>query len=240
MREIDFLPQWYKQDIRRRVSIRRQYIVLAGVLVLMVLWTLFTSYSVFSAKARLRRLTAEKQTVQGPVKNFAGLQTQMLELTKKADVLDEVDSKIDVAAVLGELSFLVDKRIVLSKVEFEAEKFVSPAGNSGEKGMLRSAGPKPRSRLREHKVAEHRGGSGQYLGDVRFRVTISGLAADASDVAELVCRLEDSEYFCNVIPMFSRNAKVKTASKLTGAEHQVSEFELSCYLANYRQEGREG
>jgi len=67
---------------------------------------------------------------------------------------------------------------------------------------------------------------------------ISGVAADASNVAELLCRLEDSPYFQLVYPSFSRNRNIKTGTNLAGENYQASEFEISCYLANYRQEGK--
>ena len=95
------------------------------------------------------------------------------------------------------------------------------------------------------------------VGDVRFKIVMRGIAADAGDVAALVCKLEDSPYFCQVVPSFSRNAEVKAANytsgqgsakaseEVPGAREnirepdksvQVSEFEISCYLANYREQ----
>ena len=89
-------------------------------------------------------------------------------------------------------------------------------------------------------------------------MVIAGVAADASDVATLMCKLEDSPYFFQVVLSFSRgDAKIKienasyrkeitdgqgnlenkdrvrdTAAR---SEIQVNEFEINCYLANYRQ-----
>ena len=87
--------------------------------------------------------------------------------------------------------------------------------------------------------------SGKLPGDVRFKVEISGIAADAGDVAELICKLEDSPYFCQVYPSFSRNSRIKAgtvpwlgsdSSYTADDSYQISEFEIGCYLANYRQE----
>jgi hypothetical protein len=68
--------------------------------------------------------------------------------------------------------------------------------------------------------------------------------------------LEDSPYFCLVRPSFSRyktidanggstansdiktskiSGQIKTDAEPTAKKYQVSEFEISCYLANYRQ-----
>jgi hypothetical protein len=90
------------------------------------------------------------------------------------------------------------------------------------------------------------------LGDVRFKVVIGGVAADASDVAALICSLEDSPYFYQVVPSFSRTAVITQTgnssfhSKINNENSkgivqqnkgnnqiQISEFEISSYLANY-------
>jgi hypothetical protein len=74
------------------------------------------------------------------------------------------------------------------------------------------------------------------LGDVRFKVVLSGVAADASEVAELICRLEESRYFRQVYPSFSRGVKMKTSSNVAGESLQMTKFEISCHLANYQQQ----
>jgi hypothetical protein len=79
---------------------------------------------------------------------------------------------------------------------------------------------------------------------------LGGVAVDSGEVAELVCRLEDSPYFCLVCPSFSRNRGFKTGNNsernnpnskngVSAGEgnFQTSEFEIGCYLANYRQQG---
>lgn len=81
------------------------------------------------------------------------------------------------------------------------------------------------------------GSMGSEAGDVRFKVVINGVAEDASNVAQLICDLENSPYFCLIYPSFSRNAEVKTTSSSDGKQLQVTEFEVSCYIANYREEG---
>ncbi|MHC4333207.1 MAG: hypothetical protein ACYSUV_05570 [Planctomycetota bacterium] len=54
-------------------------------------------------------------------------------------------------------------------------------------------------------------------------------------MAELICSLEDSPYFCRVMPAFSRNKKITTATDTDDGGLQVSEFEITFYLANYRE-----
>ena len=245
MKEIDFLPEWYKSGRRRQISYRTQYIALAGVFAVMLLWNFTSLNSVSKATAELAQMTSIQSKSQNTSKEFLEVKNMMAELREKAHVIEEIDSKIDVASVLAEMSFLIDEKIVLSKVEFNSEKFLeNRQGQSSGVSVVRVA-----------KVA----GSQQQempLGGVRFKVVIYGMAADASDVAALVCKLEDSPYFCQVYFLFSRNITInaiegqmdskiqktlipdviKTEGDLTSNNYQVSEFKISFYIANYRQD----
>jgi len=241
MKEIDFLPGWYKNGRRRQVGYRTQYVALGGVLVVMVVWNFIAANSISKAKAQL----AQVASAQTSSREFADFKTQIAKLQKQARSIEQIDSNIDVASVLGELGHLIDKKIVLSKVEFVAEKFADkqaavPGSSSVARAVLTQSIEKQAP-----------------LGDVRFKVVVHGIAAQAGDVAALICKLEDSPYFCQVVPSFSRNAEVKAANYPAGQGNagqreeapdtresvrdsdksvQISEFEISCYIANYREQ----
>jgi hypothetical protein len=225
MKEIDFLPTWYKNGRQRQISYRTQYACLGVLLVAMLVWNFIATHSLSKAAAELARAELESASIESAAQEFAEIKGEAVHLQAQERTIKEIDSKIDVANVLAEISFLVDKKIVLSKVEFIAEKF---GGKQEEK-------PNSRSTV---KVVGGNFNSKESLplGDVRFKVLINGIASDASDVAALICRLEDSPYFCQVIPLFTRNKEMKTAAGAGGEKFQVSEFEISCNLANYRQE----
>lgn len=222
MKEIDFIPEWYKSGRRRQISYRTQYVALAGVFVVMVVWNFVAAHSISKATAELTLGPKNLAKTQNASRKFARIKSEVAELQKKAEAIEEIDSKIDVASALGEMSFLIDGKIVLSKVEFSAERFAN-----NKDGKLNSGSAV--------KVARGNFGGRQTspLGDIRFKVVIGGVASDASDVAELVCKLEDSPYFGNVIPSFSQNKKIKAGTGLAREDFQVSEFKISCYLANY-------
>jgi len=227
MKEIDFLPKWYKSDRRRQISYRTQYVGLTGIFVVMMVWNLAASHSISKATTGLTQAQSKVSATESTSKEFGKIKSKVTQLQKKTEFIEEIDSKIDVASVLGEISFLTDKKIVLSKVEFKAEKF---ADGQGRRANRASAIRAARGNFAGKETLP--------LGNVRFKVVISGVAADASNVAELICRLEDSPYFQLVYPSFSRNRNIKTGTNLAGENYQASEFEISCYLANYRQEGK--
>ena len=233
MKDIDFLPEWYKNGVRREVSYRTQYMGLGGVFLVMTVWSLITTHSIAKARAEFDDMSAMHTQAEKVSAELAGIQNKLRSSQKKVESTEQIDSKIDVASVLAEMSFLIAERTVLSKVDFVAEKFPdkkqdkASAGNSAVVRAVRvNAGKKQQLPL----------------GQVRFKVVIAGVAADASDVAALICKLEDSPYFFQVVLSFSRSAEVKAESTpptsggtpYAGADIAVSEFEINCYLANYR------
>jgi len=224
MREIDFLPEWYKSDKRRQAGYRTQYIVLGGLLMVIMVWNFVAGYSVARASAELVHLRLQRTKAEDISKEFTGIKNKVTELQKKTDVLAAIDSRINIAAVLAEISFLMDEKIVLGKVEFTSEKFAGIGGGESNSG----------SAVRVARF-EPAGKETPLLGDVRFKVVISGQAPSGSEVANLVCRLEDSPYFSQVCPSFSQNRKAKAGAVAAEENSQASEFEISCYLANYSQ-----
>lgn len=222
MKEIDFLPEWYRSGRRRQVGHHTQYIVLGGIFLMMVVWNLIATNSISRATAQLSQQIREQSNAESASQEFARVEAQLGKLQEKAGVLNRIDSRIDVGGVLAELSFMMGERTALSKVEFIAEKF-SEQRMSGTGTLLPVAVA----------GANLAGGKELWIGDVRFRVLINGVAPDGGDVAELICRMEESPYFCQVIPSFSRNRQVRGGGGRAEENLRVTEFEIGCYLANY-------
>jgi Tfp pilus assembly protein PilN len=250
MKEIDFLPEWYKSGRRRQVSYRTQYIALAGIFVVMMVWSFTTTRSISKARAQVARMAENQAQAKRVSAELAGIEDEIRTLKQNEISIEQIDSRIDVASVLAEISYLIDERIVLKKVDFTAEKLLSGRVD----GKTSSAGTVVRAVQTNSNNTK-----GMPLGNVRFKVVLAGIAADASDVAVLMCKLEDSPYFRQVVLSFSkgdakitienasltdketnndqgqveRKNKVKVAAGRS--EIQVNEFEINCYLANYCQ-----
>lgn len=213
MKEIDFLPEWYKTGARKLSNYRTLYVAVMCVFVVVVVSSFVTARSVSTARAQIDQMQTVCAAASPASQEYAELKSQFDTLVSQANILERLDSKIIVSNILGELSFLIDKGIVLNKVCLEAEPF--------DDTVARRAGGS-----RGVRAARTWRGQGSVLqGDVRFKVGISGIAADGADVARLVRKLEESVYFRQVIPGVSHNKKI------TG--QGGSEFEISCYVANY-------
>jgi hypothetical protein len=231
VKEIDFLPDWYKNGRRRQIGYSAQYIALGGILVVMVVWISTMTYLASRASQELEAARPEQQEAESVLREFASVQKQVDGLKEKAEVMTEIGSRIDVANVLAELSFLIDEKVTLSTVQIIAEKFAEEKKKGSSRTAVRTASGK-------------RGEEKDLSSDVRFKVVISGIAVDAGCVADLICKLEDSPYFCLVYPSFSKEGQIKDQTRRSDTrgsalrsmeDHQVSRFEISCYLANYKQ-----
>ncbi len=230
MKEIDFLPNWYKKAAQRQISYRTQYIALGGIFVVMMVWNFVAVHSISKAAAELVNAESKQAKAENVSQEFSRIKNEVKRFQKEVNILQEIDSRIDVGSVFAELSFLINENIAISSVEFRAEQF-----EVGDKTLPRSGSG----------VRAVRDKSELSLGACRFKVVIDGVASDSSSVGDLICRLEDSPYFCQVYPSFSRNKDVtaagSTANKAVSREsvnratenYQVSEFEIVCYLANY-------
>lgn len=236
MREIDFLPDWYKADKRRQLGVRRQYIALAVVFLLMMAFNITALQRASKAAAEGARLENQRAGAEAVVREFDTLTKQLNEFKGRAGLVEQIDSRVDLAALLAEMSHVISDSIVLRKMEIQAEPF----GRLQDKGQASGS------------VVQIAGGPAEgeknaALGRVKSRVVLVGVAAHPADVADLVCRLDASKYFQRVRPSYYGNAKGALAAKsgvsipdggtALGAQSasDITEFEITCYLANYKE-----
>ena len=240
MKEIDFLPEWYKEGKRRRVHIRRQYIALTTVFLTMLTYNLTSEHRIGKANAALSQLQGRRIQANDVMREFNRVSRELGGHQAKANTIRRIDSRINLGAALAEISHVMGDRVILTRVEFISEAF-PPDDKKGQKG----SGSAVRSAQKSGQTGE-----AASLGDVRFRIALAGVALDSGDVGDLVCRLDESPYFRQVYPSFSRNSRISVPTNVTeGPQGQdtgqartdvketfpISEFEIGCYLANYEE-----
>jgi hypothetical protein len=235
VKELDFLPQWYKEDRCRHVHVRRQYIALVAVFVAMMIFNLTEIQRAGKAAARAAGLESQRTGAEAVVHEFDLLSKEFNELKTRAKLVEQMDSRVDIAALLAEMSHIIGDSVVLRKLEILAEPFGRPEEKEQTKGSaVRLAG--------RAAGAE----KGPPLGRVKFRIVLTGVAAHPADVPDLVCKLEDSPYFQRVQPSFYGSARAQAgtrpapgpqepaATAKTQGAPSLTEFEIVCYLANYK------
>jgi hypothetical protein len=236
VKELDFLPEWYRTGQRRQSHMRKQYIALGLTFLAMISFNITATHRASRAAAALARHEKQRTEAEGVVYEFGRIIKQLDTLKVKAGLIDRLDAKVDVAAILAELSQVIGETVVLRKVELAGERWErATAGSQTNRAAVRIA---PKSENPDREAA---------LGNTRFRINLAGVAAHPSDVADLVCRLDQSCYFRQVSPSFSRGIKLQPGAETVPGDKttvkspetlDVTEFEISCYLANYEEVGR--
>ena len=218
MKEINFIPDWYTRGKIRQRSYRRQYIVLSCVFAVLVLWSFVSGRSVSKAQARIDRMRDSLSAGTPAAAEYAQIENTIGQLQQKVDILEKLDTKVNIPNILAELSFLINDNIILGKFDFQAEPFEASNKQTNTSNVrLGYRSNNAKTTLLQKPSC--------------FRIVIRGIAANASDVAELISKLEYSPYFCLVVPGVMENTDVKG--------HIATKFEINCYLANYIQTNQE-
>jgi hypothetical protein len=209
MREIDFLPNWYKHGRTEHRKYREFYAAIGLIIFVMVVWSIFANGRVAVVKAKNANLHNARLIQTRGQAEYDTTQNQFYQMQAKRQMLDSVKSNMIVSNVLAEISHLLDGRVVLKKLEIKTERF--PSQDNAKNEIQVYSADSDKSKMFDNKL--------------RYKIVLGGLAADAAQVAETINMLEMSDYFFQVIPGFSRNTLV--------GQRQVCEFELTCYLSNY-------
>lgn len=218
MKEIDFIPQWYKAGRERRRRHIRQYALMAVMFTLMVSWGFVINGHVSHVSAEVEEIQTAFEKARIRSEQAVDLKSQVAKMREKTTLLDKIEPRTKITAILGELSYLIGENVILSQLSLQNELIQNPE----KKQAMTSA------------VVVQGGGSQKNDQDnvvpvlpSRCKVVLTGIAARPADAARLIARLEQTEYFDHVLPVFSKAKKIK--------DKDVTEFEIRCFVADYQQ-----
>ncbi|MHC5098031.1 MAG: PilN domain-containing protein [Planctomycetota bacterium] len=217
MKEIDFIPQWYKAGRERKQRYIRRYVLMAALFTLMLGWGFVVNGHISHVSAEVQEIQTAFEKGQIRSEQAAGLQVRIAEMKEKATLLDKIESRTKMTAILGELSYLIGENVILSNLSLQNELIRDP----GKKNASASAA-----------VVQVGGSQKDDQDDVvpaspsHCKVVLTGIAARPADAALLIARLEKTEYFDGVFLVYSKPEKIK--------DKDVTKFEIRCFVADYR------
>jgi hypothetical protein len=216
MTEIDFIPQWYRAGRKRRLWHHRQYLILGLVVALVAIWCFIAGRGLSHAMAELAAMRSDMESGIRKMQHYEQLQSRYSELQAKENLLDAILPRTPYTAVLAELSHCIGPDVVVKKLELRAEPI-----ESADKAGYANGSAKTRP---DGLTAAGDKSSADFV-PAQTRVVISGYAADAKQVAELISAMEQSSYFFRVAPVYSKNS--------TADKRNITEFEIRCVLADF-------
>jgi hypothetical protein len=229
MREIDFLPAWYRQRRRRQSYAQRQYAALGLLFLVMILWNSFATRDISMASAELSWGETQRIRAQNMSLEYRELHQRLLDLRKKLDVRYVLNEPMDVAATMARLSKYMPEGVVLRELHLTALAFTDPTSAERESQHISSTsdkGPCPNI---------------LHPGPVRFEVVIGGQTTDTQAIALLLSDLEGSAFFTGVHLRYMRSAGDGAEARKTAADAddtttrggpgvllESTEFEIRC------------
>jgi hypothetical protein len=206
MKEIDFLPQWYHDGRRRESNVKRQYIALAVMFLLMVMWNALAMRSISLASAEVDRAEPQAREAEQVCLQFDRLVHQVADSQRDLRRMQTLEGQLNVADVLAELSTLIEGPLALENLEIRADRAFDLTTTDAN-GLVDAA--------------------------VRFPIIMKGLAQDAPGVAAVLKRIEGSPCFRQVNLAISRNPGPVEGTRTDGLDRGTRPavaFEIRCLL----------
>jgi hypothetical protein len=219
MKEIDFIPDWYKATLKRKRSYYRQYVLLTVLFAMMMVWSFVIGRHVTSVQAEVEDLRLASDTAKVRVDKALLLESEIAELQDQSTILETITPRTNLSAILAELSYLAGDNVMLSNLAIEKEelKAVEKQQKTAAANQVVKIGDD--ANMKQQQLVAGL--------PSRKKVVLTGIAASPADAARMLARLENSVYFEEVAPVFSKAKKIK--------DHGVTEFEIRCYVADYKQ-----
>ncbi len=202
MRNVDFLPETYRQERRRYRQRLRQLSLAAAGLCLLAFWLGVDEVRVRRARGHVEYLQRQNDIVQAGLDQMAKLQSEQTVLLDKYRLLNELQSPISSVESLLRIARLLPDHVAVRRVQIVCGTAAGSAGMDGTKA-----------------VAAVTGGERQAAAPAGPRVALCGIAMSQVDIAVLVGQLSGCREFANVRLDYSKAAEV--------ASRQVQEFRVT-------------
>lgn len=211
--ELDFIPSWYHENRRRRNWYLRRYLAIVVITGLWIVSNLLSGSVISKAYADLEGLRGTYEKGLQKIIQARRLQEQLSVLNRQNRLVEQLRPRTAVWPVLAELSRCMGERVVLTELSLVQTPLESVSA------------PAPRTSGAQVKVGAGKKGEWRSDADTVLRIRLIGFATDGAEVASLISRLEASEYFGQVVPVYSKN-EIRFGTNTAG-------FEIQCVLADF-------
>jgi hypothetical protein len=197
MRNVDFLPDAYRQARRRRRLRLRRMGLGAACLCLLGSWLAADELRIRSARRQLACRTDQNRTVQAGLDQIARLQAEQAALLDRYRLLQDLQPPLSSVQTVFRIAQLLPQQVALRQMQMTCGTATPPGGGaaSAVKTQAQPASP------------------------TLPRVSLSGIALSEVDIAVLVGQLSSCREFANVRLDYCKAAELES--------RHVQEFRVS-------------
>ena len=222
MKDVNLLPDWYKQKRRLKISRRSQYAALVVMMALLFVWNMVITDSYVDMTDHVLDIEKKVAASTQVDAEFDKMKQNIIKLQSQKETWKKIRRYFSVSAVIAEIGSLTDDKILIDKIECLRYKIK-------ESKQTQNA-----TRTTDADDSKQMPGIGQ----VTFQIAISGITETGADLARFVQNVEMSQYFNRTYPKYTKKKTVQLSDHKGRGEYNVHGFEVVCYLDNY--EVREG
>jgi len=198
MREIEFLPPWYAQFLRRRRTVFFQTWVTVGVTLGLALWIFLADRNQRSAELVSDSLSGQLQQTNAQLQQMQRLESLRRQLRTQAEVLTKLGIHVEAGRLISKLADSMPPSVSLLSLNIDTDEI--PVNlSAAERASLKDGARPPVDR--------------------RLRIKLAGVAPTDVEMATFLTELNQVPFFERVAPTYVRDRRE--------AGHVLREFELT-------------
>ena len=181
MRELEFLPDWYKVVRRRRLAVIVQVWATVALLLVLLVWTGICRFRVLTSRNELGQLKKQMAATQLDLDHLDQLNQMKRRWTEQGEVLAKLGVSVDSTRLISLLAENTPESVSLTNLNFSTEeKLAQPTSVAAAKAMK---GPNI---------------------DRRLLVRVQGVSPTGAEVVDLIGKLSSVEFLQDVAMTYTR------------------------------------
>ena len=198
MKDIDFLPQWYKLSRRRRDSRRTRLWLGAVGLSVLLIWFTTGHLRLREAKAQLAQLDSYHSTLQEGLDIIDQLNVEQSTLLERHELARQLTPKLSCVRILSRLAQLIPPQVSIERLHWVTA------------GTQTSTPPQDKiSALADRIADQNNTGQKTRQQETELHLSIFGLAPSVMDAAVFVGQLVTSQDFRDVRLEYCNAVKIE-------------------------------
>jgi Tfp pilus assembly protein PilN len=185
MRELEFLPDWYRNVCRRRAWVIAQAWGTAGLIVVMLIWACIAQFQAMRAQHEQKQVEKQLAKSQKDVDELAQLKLDRTIWAERGEVLSKVGLSVESTRLIQTIADCTPATVALTSFNLQTD----------EKAEIPKTGAAARA-MRDKTP----------LMDRKLKVRINGIAPSDIEVWDLVTKLTAYPFFEEVSPTNSKEA----------------------------------
>lgn len=201
MREIEFLPDWYRQVRRRRMWLVVQWWSTFGLLIVLLVWTGVAHFRVITARRDHRALQQASDRAEVDLKRLDELNLLKRRWDEQGEVLSKLGVSIESTRLIGTVAQATPESVALVGMHLQIDEKIEVPRSAAAARASKDAPPTI---------------------DRKLLIRLQGIAPSDAEVADLMAKLATITFFNDVSMSYSKDAD--RAGRL------VREFEVTFML----------